>query len=105
MKKIILSAAVLAIAGFTTVKANSLNAKMQTAIIVNQADSLQKTPIKLEDLPVPVQTQLKADLFKTWIPTTAFDVKSGSNEYYEINVKKDADIKVIRFDKDGKVVQ
>ncbi len=105
MKKVILSAAVLLVAGLATVKANTLPTNMHTVAIVNQADSLQKTPIKLDELPAPVKTVLQTDVFKTWVPSEAFDVKAGTTEYYEVDVKKGAETKALKFDKAGKIIQ
>jgi len=105
MKKVILAVAALGIVGFTMVKASpsTKNTRLTTTIAV--ADTAQKTPVKLEDLPPAVKTTLTTDPVKQWTPTTAFLVKSGNTEYYEINVKKDNQNQVIRIDKDGKVVQ
>jgi hypothetical protein len=105
MKKIILSVAVLAVAGFTAVKANTVNSKAHTVTIVVQKDSTLKTPVNLADLPAPVKTTLQGDVLKAWTPTDAFLVKSGSAEYYQIDIKKEADTKFIRIDKDGKLIQ
>jgi hypothetical protein len=105
MKKIILSAAVLVVAGLATVKANNVNTNMHTVAIVAQADSVQKTPIKLEQLPDPVKTVLSSDVFKTWVPSTAFAVTAGTTQYYEVDVKKGTETKALKFDKDGKIIQ
>ena len=107
MKRIILSAAVLAVAGLATVKANTLthNANVQTVAIVAQTDTAQKTPIKLDALPDPIKTVLSTDVFKTWVPSDAYDVKSGTTEYYEVNVKKGTETKALKFDKSGKIIQ
>jgi Skp family chaperone for outer membrane proteins len=105
MKKIILSVVVLAAAAFTTVKANTVNAKMHNVVIAAQQDTTKKTPVKLDELPAPIKTELQSDVFKTWVPTTAYVVNSGATQYYEVDVKKDADTKAVKFDKDGKIVQ
>ena len=81
--------------GLTAVKANSLNLNHRTVATVHVADSLQKTPVKIEELPAPVKTELPTDVFKTWVPTTAFDVKSGNTEYYEVDVKKGSEEKAV----------
>ena len=102
MKKMILAAAALALIGITKVKANTLSGNMQTVVSVSQPDS---TAVKLADLPAPVKTTLQSDALKAWTPTTAFLVKSTTAEYYRINVKKEADEKFVKIDKDGKIVQ
>jgi hypothetical protein len=105
MKKMILAAAALAIAGVTTVKANNVTQKQQPIAITSIQDTSKKTPVKLEELPAPVKTTLQTDPVKQWTPTAASLVKTGTAEYYEISVKKGTDERFIRLDKDGKIVQ
>ena len=57
MKKLILSAAFLAFAGFTTVQAS--DSKINNIDIVSVQDSVVKTPIKLEELPAAITESLK----------------------------------------------
>ncbi|NTE04677.1 hypothetical protein [Pedobacter sp. R20-19] len=104
MKKLILSAAFLAFAGFSAVQASEVNT-MKNAAIVAVQDSAVKTPIKLEELPEPVTTALKSDTYKGWTATEAFAVKDGTKEYFVINVKKEAETGSIKIDKDGKPVE
>ncbi len=105
MKKIIVSAAVLAVAGFATVKANNLNTNIHPVAVTIQAATFHNTPIKLEALPEPVKAVLQTDVFKTWVPSAAFSVTSGTTQYYEVDVKKDTETKALKFDKDGKIIQ
>ncbi|HVW97124.1 MAG TPA: hypothetical protein VHA56_14230 [Mucilaginibacter sp.] len=105
MKKIILAAAVLFAAGFATAKANSLPVQQQSVISVSRADTLKKTPVKLEELPDPIKTVLQTDVFKTWIPSDAYSVTDGTNQYFEVDVKKGTETKELKFDKDGKIIQ
>ena len=107
MKKMILSAAAVFAAGLAIVSANNFTAtgKYPVAITRNLADSVQKTPIKLEALPGPIKTVLQSDIFKTWVPSGAFSVTAGATQYYEVDVKKGTDTKVLKFDKDGKIIQ
>lgn len=103
MKNFILTAAVLAFAGISTVKASEN--KPATTIVIQQ-DSTQKVPVKLEELPAPVTTTLKADAYKDWTPTAAFLVTNADKtQYYHIDVKKGADVAFIKITKDGVVVQ
>ncbi len=104
MKKLILSAAFLAFAGFSAVQASEIKDFKTTAIIAVQ-DSAVKTPVKLEELPEPVATALKSDAYKGWTATEAWSVKEGTAEYYLINVKKEAETGSVKIDKDGKPVQ
>ncbi|MEO6631593.1 MAG: hypothetical protein ABIN13_07730 [Mucilaginibacter sp.] len=104
MKRFILSAAVL-IVGLASVKASSLNNNVQTVAIVNQADSVKKTPVKLDALPDPIKTVLSTEVFKTWVPTDAYSVNAGTTQYFEVDVKKGTETKALKFDKDGKMIQ
>jgi hypothetical protein len=102
MKKIILSAAILAFAGLTTVKANILP-RNPVAVTIQQ-DTV-RTPVKLEELPDAVKTTLSDATFKVWVPTSANHVKAPNTEYYEITVKKGDQTQVVKIGPDGKVIQ
>lgn len=103
MKSFILTATLLAFAGISTLKAAEI--KTPQAIFIQQ-DTAQKVPVKLEELPVPVSTTLKADAYKDWTPTAAFLVTNPDNSvFYHIDVKKGAEIAFIKINKDGVVVQ
>ncbi|WP_442590611.1 hypothetical protein ACSBL2_05215 [Pedobacter sp. AW31-3R] len=109
MKNLILTATVLAFAGISTVKAsavtNPVAPTIQYQISVKQ-DSTTKVPVKLEELPAPVTTTLKADAYKEWAPTTAFLVTNADKtQYYHIDVKKGTEVAFIKINKDGVVVQ
>ncbi len=103
MKNLILTATVLAFAGLSTVKASEVK---NPVIITVQQDSTTKVPVKLEELPAPVTTTLKADAYKDWTPTTAFLVTNADKtQYYQIDVKKGTEVAFIKITKDGVVVQ
>ena len=103
MKKIILSAAILAVAGLTSVKASEI--KNPVMISVYQ-DSTTKTPVELKDLPEPVQKTLQSDPVKEWTPTAAFLVTNADKStYYQVDVKKETETGSLKIDKDGKVIQ
>jgi hypothetical protein len=87
MKKFVLAATVLALAGFSAVQASEVKDFKTTAIVAVQ-DSAVKTPVKLEELPEPVTTALKSDAYKGWTATEAWSVKEGAKEYFLINIKK-----------------
>jgi len=103
MRNFILSAAILAFAGVSTVKAN----EVKSPITINiQQDSAAKVPVKLEELPAPVQTTLKADAYKEWTPTTAFLITGvDKTAYYQVNVKKGTEAAFLKVGKDGTVLQ
>ncbi|MET3114733.1 hypothetical protein AAKU52_002470 [Pedobacter sp. CG_S7] len=103
MKKIILSAAFLAVAGLTSVKASEIKNPIKIAVY---QDSTTKTPVELKDLPEPVQNVLKSEQAKDLIPVAAFlVVNADKTEYYQIDVKKGEETGAIKIDKDGKVIQ
>jgi hypothetical protein len=62
-----------------------------------------KIQIKPEELPDAVKKAI-ADKYNGWEISTAFWVKSKS-EYYEVNLKKETDNKLLKFDKDGKPIE
>ena len=103
MKKLILGAiAVLAFAGTTEVKANSLTQPVTSTV----QDSVTKTPVKLEELPDAVKATLQSDQVKEWTPSAAFLVKTAKGEeYYQIDVAKGEEKAFLRIGKDGKVIQ
>jgi len=104
MKKLILSAAILACAGLTAVKANN-TVSTPTFVSVVQ-DSTVKTPVKIEELPDPVKTTLSSDKYKEWAPTAAFLVTAADKtEWYQIDVKKGEEVASLNVGKDGVVVQ
>ncbi len=101
MKKLILSAAFFAIAGFGAVNASNVN---KTEIVAVQ-DTLVKTPIKLEELPEAIKTILKTDPYKNWTPTAAFSVKDGDKSYYQVDVKKEEEVGSLKFNAEGKPIE
>jgi len=102
MKKIILSAAFLALAGLTTVNANEIKKPIQTTV----QDSTTKVPVELKNLPDSVQKTLQSEPVKAWTPVDAFLVTNpDKSSYYLINVKKDQEIGSLKIDKDGKIIQ
>jgi len=103
MKKIILSAAFLAFAAMTSVKANATTG--QSTIMVQQ-DSVTKTPVELKDLPDAVKTTLASDTYKEWTATGAFlVVKADKSEYYQVDVKKLEETASLKLTKEGAVIQ
>jgi Tfp pilus assembly major pilin PilA len=103
MKKIILSAAILAVAGLTSVKASEIKNPVVVAV---QQDSTTKTPVELKDLPEPVTKTLQSDPVKAWTPTAAFLVTNADKTtYYQVDVKKEQETGSLKIDKDGKIIQ
>lgn len=106
MRKLILSAASVAVLAFagTTVKASTLNHTL--TISHTTQDSLIKTAVKLEEIPDSVKATLKSEKVKDWKPAAAFLVKTKEGaEYYQIDLTKGEEKAFLRIDKDGKIVQ
>jgi hypothetical protein len=103
MKKIILSAAFLAFAGLTTVKAS----EVKSAVVTIQQDSTTKTPVKVDELPDAVKTTLKSDKYKDWTASTAYLVTtSDKKEWYQVDVSnKEGQAASLKIGKDGVVVE
>ncbi|RZK40463.1 MAG: hypothetical protein EOO90_14930 [Pedobacter sp.] len=102
MKKLILSAVFMGLAGFTAVQASDVKNKIE---IVKVQDTLVKTPIKIEELPEAIKTVLKGDPYKDWTPTAAFSVKDGDKSYFQVDVKKEEEVASLKFDSEGKPVE
>jgi len=103
MKSFILSAAILAFAGISTVTANEIKSPVTITIA---KDSTAKVAVKLEDLPEPVKTTLKADAYREWTPTTAFLItEADKTSYYQIDVTKGTEGAFLKIGKDGSIIQ
>lgn len=103
MKKIILSAAFLAFAGLTTVKAN----EVKSPVITLQQDSTTKTQVKVDELPDAVKTTLKSDKYKDFTPSAAYLVTGADKtEWYQVDVSnKEGQAASLKVGKDGVVVE
>jgi hypothetical protein len=99
MKKIILACAAAACitAGFTA-KATDYS------VPVTVVEDDNKTQVDPAALPDAVKTTLSGDAYKGWTVSTAWLVKNGNSEYYEIQLSKDNQKNTVKLDKDGKTV-
>ncbi|MFD1628656.1 hypothetical protein [Pseudopedobacter beijingensis] len=68
------------------------------------ADNQDRKEVKLDELPDAVKQTLTADIFKEWIPQTAYVVNANGSEHYLIEVKKGEELRSIKIGTDGKVV-
>ncbi|RAJ29527.1 hypothetical protein [Pedobacter cryoconitis] len=90
----------------STMKMDSAATMKTDSTMKVKQDSSQKVPVKLEQLPAPVTTTLKADAYKDWTPTTAFLVTAADkSQFYQIDVTKGTEKAFIKINKDGVVVQ
>jgi hypothetical protein len=103
LRKIFLSAAFLAFAGLTTVKAN----EVKSIGISIQQDSTTKTQVKIDALPEAVKAALKSDKYKTYTPSSAYLITAANkNEWYEVEISnKEGQTASLKIAKDGVVVE
>ncbi|MEO6284530.1 MAG: hypothetical protein ABIN80_07915 [Dyadobacter sp.] len=71
-----------------------------------QVKSVQgKVSVRPEDLPEAVKTTLAGNMYADWKITSAYLVTRDDNsQYYEINIKKEAETAVVNLDKYGKKI-
>ena len=98
MKKVMLflSAMVVGV-GFANA-APAISVKSNT-MTVTQDD---REKIKAEDLPETIKTTLNGDEYTGWLIQSAYKIKS--KDQYEVQLKKGAETKTVKLDKDGKIV-
>lgn len=103
MKKVMFAfAAMLGSVAFVQAQDESNNLKTPEATTQEAPAQEEKTKIKSEELPAPVKTALESQDYRGWLIDSAF--KYEATETYEVNLKNGAETKVVKFDKDGKVV-
>jgi hypothetical protein len=113
MKKIFLSAAILGFIGIGSVNAET---KFNTKKILNQ-DSISNTnqdststaiqvkkEVSLSDLTESIKKTLSDDSFKGWVPTTSYYIKDNNQEYYLIDLKKLEEVKSIKINTTGTII-
>ncbi|MCW3084796.1 MAG: hypothetical protein JWP12_2162 [Bacteroidetes bacterium] len=100
MKKLsILAFSLMTLASVTTFA--QTDAKTQ-AVASTQQDA--KTSVKPEELPAAIQKTLSTDAYKGWTVSSANMVKSKV-DYYEVSLMKDKETKMIKFDKEGTILE
>ncbi|MFB5945342.1 hypothetical protein [Albibacterium profundi] len=105
MKKLMLSAAVLAFAGFTAtnVNAETTNFPAASEVVMGVQD---KTPVNPEDLPDAVKEALAGEEYAEWSVKEAFSVAPADGiPFYEISLQKDQETKVVNLNEAGEVVE
>jgi hypothetical protein len=64
-----------------------------------------KVSVRPEDLPEAVKTTLAGNMYADWKITSAYLVtREDNSQYYEINIKKEAETAVVNLDKYGKKI-
>ncbi|MEY4931554.1 MAG: hypothetical protein RI909_2278 [Bacteroidota bacterium] len=103
MKKVIVMFSFVLFAGATQViyaRAAEVKAASST-FVVEQQD--EKVKIKKEDLPVAVKKTLEGDAYKGWAIEEVFHNKTKDS--YELSVKKGAEARTLKFNKDGSEIE
>jgi hypothetical protein len=98
MKKImfLLSALVVGVGFANAVPATPVKSSTMT---VTQDD---REKIKAEDLPEAIKTTLNGDEYTGWLIQSAYKIKS--KDQYEVELKKGAETKTVKLDKEGKII-
>jgi hypothetical protein len=99
MKKVMFFLSLMLVASVGFVSATPLVNTNNPGYSLQQDD---KEKIKPEELPDQIKTTLNGDEYKGWLVQTAYRIKS--KDVYEVELKKGAETKTLRFDKEGKVV-
>jgi hypothetical protein len=62
----------------------------------------QKAKIKSEDLPEAVKKSINSEDYRGWLISAAYEDKAKGQ--YEVELKNGAEVKTVRFDKEGKKI-
>lgn len=102
MKKLIVAAFSLGMVFFsaTVTAANASNTVI--SVTVNEDE---RQAVKSEELPEAVKKTLAGDEYKGYTITEATLVKSAEASHYEISLAKDKETKLVKCDKDGKILK
>jgi hypothetical protein len=98
MKKIILVIAV-SVCSLGAVSAQRIQASNQ----VKQDQTDEKVKISVEELPDAIKNVLENDSYKGWSVESAYYNKT--KDLYEVEVRKGTESKIIKFTKDGSIVE
>ncbi len=101
MKKTIFAAVVVLTCGAMASRATTLATAKSTSGIASVVE--EKVKIKPEELPEAVKKALAADEYKGWTVANAYVYKE--NQSYEVEVKKGEEVKIFKFDKEGKLMK
>lgn len=108
MKRIIIAAsAFIATFTYAQLAENGISAasSLITGTFVAKIQEDEKTPVKMEDLPAAVRKSLQQAEYEGWIPYMAYWIREGKSSYYEIELAKDKDRKVVKLnDKGGRII-
>jgi len=86
--------------GDNSSSSSSVSTAPSSTATTDQQDSRVK--IKSEDLPEAVKKSLNSEDYRGWLISSAYEDKAKGQ--YEIEVKNGAEVKTLKFDKDGKKI-
>ncbi len=99
MKKVMFALLALVFSASIASAATISATDVKTSIV--KADD-EKVKIKTEELPDAVQTALKGQDFTGWEITSAY--KHTETGTFEVELKNAAEVKTVKFDKDGNTI-
>lgn len=100
MKKIMLSAAILAFAGLSVAQANPFQPSIIQGIVQDE-----RTPVKPEDLPDAVKTTLSGEVYAGWAVKEAYAVApTQGTPYFEVTLEKEGETQMVQLDAEGNIV-
>ena len=106
MERIITAAIALAAATFSYAGSFTDNTSL-TAVFsapgtpIGAIQEDEKTPVRMEDLPAAVRKSLQDAEHEGWTPYMAYWIREGKSSYYEVELAKDKDRKVVKLNDKG----
>jgi len=98
---LLLTAAVLAFAGITTV---TVSETRNRTTVINPLDNNLKTMVRINSLPSIIKATLSSNKYKNWAPIAAYLVIDSNNaEYYQVDVKNEEETTSLKINKDGTI--
>ncbi len=104
MKKVVYLVGAMLLSGSLMVGASEIINKNVMATVSLQDDDTKKEKVEVDQLPQAVKNTLEGDDYKGWTIDSAYKVNKDGNEFYKVKLTKGSDTKVVKLDKDGKVV-
>jgi hypothetical protein len=98
MKRLFIAAIAVTI---TTTTFASIAATTSGTSVTTVREEREKTPVKLEELPAPVQKSLQSPDFDGWKPVTAYWVKTEKSSFYEIELTRGEEKKTVNLTAEG----
>lgn len=90
----------------TALSGYAAGSEMSLSGVSHSINAVQgKVSVRPEDLPEAVKTTMAGNMYADWKITSAYLVtREDNSQYYEINIKKEAETAVVNLDKYGKKI-